>query len=78
MESFSRWLAENHPLKCGAAPNGILLAIQQAGPEGISRKELGDLFDMDGQLLNRLLAAYASVGQIVVSQRAGEMVYAAT
>jgi hypothetical protein len=77
MESFSRWLAENHPVKCGAAPNGILVAIQRAGPGGITRKELGNLFDMDGRLMNRLLTAYASSGQIAVSREDGKIVFRA-
>ena len=75
MGTFADWITEHHPASCGAAPYGVIQAIQQAGPTGISRKELGDLFDLDGQLMNKLLAAYASVGQITASRENGQTVF---
>jgi hypothetical protein len=51
------------------------MAIKMAGAEGITRRELGGLFDMDGELLNRLLAAFVGIGQIVASQEDGTLVF---
>ena len=75
METFTRWLAENHPPKCGAAPSGILMAIKMAGPDGISRRELGNLFDLQPQLLTKLLVAFVGVGMVGVARENGEMVF---
>jgi hypothetical protein len=75
MGSFVNWLAERHPPKCSPAPHGVLMALKMAGPEGISRRELGNLFDLEGQLMNRLLAAYASVGLLTASEENGETLF---
>lgn len=77
MGHFADWIAEHHPAKCVGAPYGILQAIQMAGADGISRRELGNLFDLNGQLMNRLLLAYASVGQITATRENGKMVFRA-
>ena len=77
MDRFLDWIAENHPPKCQPVPSGILQAVQRSGPGGITRKELGSLFDLDGKLLTRRLLAYAGVGQITVARENGTMVFRA-
>ena len=59
-------------------PTAFLRAIQMAGAGGISRRELGDLFDLDAQLLNQLLVAYASLGFVTVTRTNGIAVLRAT
>ena len=77
MGSFSNWLAERHPGNCSPAPNGILMAIKMAGAEGITRRELGSLFDLDGELLTKLLLAFVGVGMVAASRENGQMVFRA-
>jgi hypothetical protein len=75
MGHFAIWITEHHPPQCLPPPHGILQAIQMAGAAGISRRELSDLFDLDPELLTRLLAAYQSVGWITASRENGQTVY---
>jgi hypothetical protein len=58
-------------------PHSVVPLIARAGPQGITRQELGQVIDLDGPLLDRLLAAFAAIGQITVSLEGDQRVYRA-
>ncbi len=53
----------------------LVMALARAGTRGLSRAELGSLVDLDGQVLEDLLAALVRAAEISVSQTNGQRVY---
>lgn len=54
----------------------LMMALARAGTRGLTRVELGSLLDLDGQVLEDLLAALVRAAEISVSQRTdGQRVY---
>ncbi len=53
----------------------LMIALARAGARGLTRVELGGLLDLDGQVLEDLLAALVRAAEISVSQTNGQRVY---
>lgn len=70
--SFSHWLRHRH-LRPEA--DNILPVLMAVGGEGISRKALGSVIDLDPPTLDGLLSTMAGMGMLTVSVEGGVPVY---
>lgn len=70
--SFSHWLRRRH-LRPEA--DNILPLLMAAGGEGISRKALGSVIDVEPSTLDGLLATMAGMGLLTVNIEDGVPVY---
>ena len=59
-------------------PHSVVPILTRAGPQGMTRRELRDVIDLDGRLLDQLLAALASMGLIAAAREGDQMVYRPT
>jgi hypothetical protein len=80
MGSFQQWFIgrSGHRPPILPPPYSVVPIIARAGPHGISRRELGDVIDLDGRLLDELLAALVSLGQVTAAREGDHTVYRAT
>jgi hypothetical protein len=53
----------------------LMLALARAGQRGLSRAEISGMVDLDGQVLEDLLAALVRAAEISVSTIDGQRVY---
>jgi hypothetical protein len=77
MGSFHAWLLgrAGHRPPIIPPPHSIPAIIAQAGRQGITRRELGQVIRLEPRLLDDLLAAFGSVGQIVASREGDRTVF---
>lgn len=74
----STWLNERqHRMPVLTVPYGLVPMVARAGQEGLTRKEIGHAAKMDATLLDQLLAALVSTGQLTVGVVGDERVYRA-
>ena len=72
---FHTWLVErerHHPVV--AAPYNVLPVIVRSGVQGITRRELGEVIDLEPHVLNGLLASLAGIGLIAMAVEDGQTV----
>lgn len=70
--SFSHWLRQRHQRP---EAENILPLLMAAGAEGISRKALGSVIDLEPSTLDGLLATMAGMGLLAVNIEDGCPVY---
>ncbi len=80
MSNFAAWLTEreshDRPSPILAAPYSVVPTIAAAGPQGISRGELGKIVGLDApHLLDSLLQAYVGIGWITATEEGGRIIY---
>ena len=72
MGIYSDWLVErHHRTALTTTPNGLVPMIAKAGPSGLTRKELRQMYGLPGNLLDRLLMAFVGIGQLTASDTEG-------
>lgn len=66
MPSFRPWVEQRHrrPDSHISQSDKIVPLLQQAGPVGMTRKQLGGAIDLEPELVDALLVALLGVGQI--------------
>jgi hypothetical protein len=76
MTSFSTWLLERKT-RTGLGAAELVTLIARAGRDGISRRELAQMFTLPPRLLTQLLAAHCDVGLLQASSEGDETIYRA-
>ncbi len=73
LTSFLSWLyrKENRPDRHIAQADKLMPLLQQAGPGGMTRRQLGSAVDLDPNILDELLAALVSSGIVSLDQVGG-------
>jgi hypothetical protein len=75
--SFVSWVDQrkNRPDKHISQADKIVPLLQQAGPAGMTRRQLGGAIDLSPELVDALLAALLGVGQIKIVYNNGVPIY---
>ncbi len=75
MVKFSEWVASRKPGPLVPQADKVLHLIQQAGPQGISRGELGANVKLERDTLDSVIQALVDFGQVVVSMEGDQRIY---
>lgn len=73
--AFSHWLRQRHLRHDG---DNILPLVAAAGDQGISRKALGSVIDLEPNTLDGLLATMTALGMLAVNIQDGVPIYHTT
>lgn len=78
-KSFLSWVyqRQHRPDKHISQADKVVPLLQQAGPAGMTRRQLGGAIDLPPAMVDDLLAALVGVGQIRIDQAGGVTRYRA-